>query len=303
MTLIFLIGFLLGGGILAVVSARWSPLLPRWISLAAIGVDLVLAVRIWAGRPSAAVSPWYDEVDWRWIPGFGVHFHLAVDGLSLLMVMLTLFLGIISVVTSWTEIQQKVGFFHFNLMWVLAGIASVFVAFDLFLFYFAWELMLVPMYFLIVIWGHERRVYAGMKFFLFTQCSGLLMLVNPKTVTHRPARTPSRSKANGGKTRVRAAWTAASWPAGRVRRYTAGLTSNAICAARASSLPKVTGVKWCAIIDAVPRYVPPVAMMSSIRETRPPLVTRQAKNAEKAAPYSQPGGPAGPFPELTVTLK
>jgi len=177
MTLIFLIGFLLGGGILAVVSARWSPLLPRWISLAAIGVDLVLAVRIWAGRPSAAVSPWYDEVDWRWIPGFGVHFHLAVDGLSLLMVMLTLFLGIISVVTSWTEIQQKVGFFHFNLMWVLAGIASVFVAFDLFLFYFAWELMLVPMYFLIVIWGHERRVYAGMKFFLFTQCSGLLMLV------------------------------------------------------------------------------------------------------------------------------
>ena len=62
-------------------------------------------------------------------------------------------------------------------MWVLAGIAGVFLAVDLFLFYFAWELMLVPMYFLIVIWGHERRVYAAVKFFLFTQCSGLLMLI------------------------------------------------------------------------------------------------------------------------------
>ena len=93
------------------------------------------------------------------------------------MLMLTLFLGLMSVLASWTEIREKIGFFHFNLMWVLAGIASVFLAVDLFLFYFAWELMLVPMYFLIVIWGHERRVYAAVKFFLFTQCSGLLMLL------------------------------------------------------------------------------------------------------------------------------
>jgi NADH-quinone oxidoreductase subunit M len=70
-----------------------------------------------------------------------------------------------------------VGFFHFNLMWILAGIISVFLAVDLFLFYFAWELMLVPMYFLIAIWGHENRIYAAVKFFIFTQLSGLLMLV------------------------------------------------------------------------------------------------------------------------------
>ena len=82
-----------------------------------------------------------------------------------------------AVLASWTEIREKVGFFHFNLMWVLAGIVGVFLAVDLFLFYFAWELMLIPMYFLIVIWGHERRVYAAVKFFLFTQCSGLLMLI------------------------------------------------------------------------------------------------------------------------------
>ena len=78
---------------------------------------------------------------------------------------------------SWTEITSGVGFFHFNLLWILAGIIAVFLALDLFLFYFAWELMLVPMYFLIAIWGHERRVYAAVKFFLFTQLSGLLMLI------------------------------------------------------------------------------------------------------------------------------
>jgi NADH-quinone oxidoreductase subunit M len=176
MILILLIVILLLAGILAGITARWSARLPRWISIAAIGVDLVLAARIWVGRPLNATK-WFDEVDSNWVPSFGIHFHLAVDGLSLLMLGLTFFLGIIAVVTSWTEIRERVGFFHFNLMWVLAGIAGVFLAVDLFLFYFAWELMLIPMFFLIVIWGHERRVYAGVKFFLFTQCSGLLMLL------------------------------------------------------------------------------------------------------------------------------
>src|SRR5205807_4134234 len=107
----------------------------------------------------------------------GIHFHLAMDGLSLLLLVLTFLLGIVSVLTSWREIKEGVGFFHLNLMWILAGIAGVFLAVDLFLFYFAWELMLVPMYFLIAIWGHENRVYAAVKFFIFTQLSGLLMLI------------------------------------------------------------------------------------------------------------------------------
>jgi len=71
-------------------------------------------------------------------------------------VVLTFFLGIVGVLSSWSEIRTAVGFFHFNLLWILAGIVSVFLAVDLFLFYFAWELMLVPMYFLIALWGHER---------------------------------------------------------------------------------------------------------------------------------------------------
>jgi NADH-quinone oxidoreductase subunit M len=176
MILVLLISILLLGGVLAGISARWSTRLPRWISLAALIVDLVLAAALWAGR-GARAALWIDEVDTSWVPSFGIHFHLAVDGLSLLMLVLTLLLGIVGVLCSWTEIREKVGFFHFNLMWVLAGIAGVFLAVDLFLFYFAWELMLVPMYFLIVIWGHEQRIYAATKFFLFTQCSGLLMLL------------------------------------------------------------------------------------------------------------------------------
>ena len=177
MILIWLIVVLFAGGILAGLAARWNTQLPRWIALIGIGVDLVLAAGIWTGRASSGNRPWLDELDWNWVPGLGAHFHLAVDGLSLLMLMLTFFLGIIAVLASWTEIRERVGFFHFNLLWVLAGIVGVFLAIDLFLFYFAWELMLIPMYFLIVIWGHERRVYAAVKFFLFTQLSGLLMLI------------------------------------------------------------------------------------------------------------------------------
>jgi NADH-quinone oxidoreductase subunit M len=177
MILIWLIGILLIAGILAWLTARWSEQVPRWISLIAIGVDLVLAAGLWGRRASGATTLWLDEVDFNWVPSFGIHFHLALDGLSLLMLVLTLFLGTMAVLASWTEIREKVGLFHFNLMWVLAGIASVFLAVDLFLFYFAWELMLVPMFFLIVIWGHERRLYAAVKFFLFTQLSGLLMLI------------------------------------------------------------------------------------------------------------------------------
>ena len=176
MILVLLILILLLAGILAPIAARWSKHLPGWICLAALGLDLILIASIWTIRAPGA-KQWIDEVDWRWVPAFGIHFHLAVDGLSLLMLALTFFLGIIAVLASWTEISQGIGFFHFHLMWVLAGIAGVFLAVDLFLFYFAWELMLVPMYFLIVIWGHERRVYAATKFFLFTQCSGLLMLI------------------------------------------------------------------------------------------------------------------------------
>ena len=81
------------------------------------------------------------------------------------MLLLTFFLGTLAVLCSWNEIQQRQGFFYFNLLWAIAGISGVFVALDLFLFYFFWEVMLVPMFFIIAIWGDRNRKYAAYKFF------------------------------------------------------------------------------------------------------------------------------------------
>ncbi len=181
MILLWFIVILLAGGVLAWLAARWNANAARAIALAAILLDFALGLAVWVRAVGAfdlfRRAEWIEEADWAWMPEFGIHFHLAMDGRSLLLVMLTFFLGALSVLASWTEVTEGVGFFHWNLLWILAGIAGVFLAVDLFLFYFFWELMLVPMYFLIAIWGHERKVYAAIKFFLFTQLSGLLMLV------------------------------------------------------------------------------------------------------------------------------
>ncbi|HSB76008.1 MAG TPA: NADH-quinone oxidoreductase subunit M [Terriglobales bacterium] len=181
MILVGLIAILLAGGVACWIVARWSAAVCRWLALAAIVADLVLSLVLWIRHYPVNLLPtqdWLLQVNWIWFPDAGIHFHLALDGLSLLLLVLTFFLGVVSVLASWAEIRDGVGFFHLNLLWVLAGIAGVFLAVDLFLFYFAWELMLIPMYFLIAIWGHERRVYAAVKFFLFTQLSGLLMLIS-----------------------------------------------------------------------------------------------------------------------------
>jgi NADH-quinone oxidoreductase subunit M len=184
MILICLIAILILGGLLSWFTGRRSNLWPRCISLAFLGVDLILSLMLWSRDasqvkllPALAPKAWIEEVDWTWVPQLGIHLHLALDGLSLLLVVLSIILGIAAVLASWKEIGEGVGFFHFNLMWILAGILGVFLSVDLFLFYFSWEMMLIPMYFLISIWGHERRVYAAVKFFIFTQTSGLLMLL------------------------------------------------------------------------------------------------------------------------------
>jgi NADH-quinone oxidoreductase subunit M len=181
MILLLLIIIPLLGGLAAWVFGRDNNASARWISLAALMLDTVLLLSFWSDsslQPMLDQGKWLVEWNQAWIPQLGISFHLAMDGLSFLLIALTLFLGIISVVCSWTEIRDRVGFFHMNLLWILAGILGVFLALDLFLFYFFWELMLVPMYFLINIWGHENRVYASLKFFIFTQAGGLFMLLS-----------------------------------------------------------------------------------------------------------------------------
>ncbi len=181
MIIIWLIIILMLGGITVLFTDKINTKLSRWISLFVLLIDFVIIIIFWLSNPASITIS--GEADWlvsftkEWIPQFGISLNFAMDGLSLILIVLTIFLGILSVLTSWNEIQERVGFFHFNLLWILAGIIGVFTALDLFLFYFFWEVMLIPMYFLIGIWGHENRLYAAYKFFIFTQASGLLMLL------------------------------------------------------------------------------------------------------------------------------
>ncbi len=164
------------GGFIALTAGRRRDVLARWISLATLSVGLILTLVTWTSA-GPGEGMWVSEAHATWIPSLGIGFHLGMDGLSLVMVLLSYALGIAAVVASWEEITDRVGAFHLTLMATLSGVIGVFVAADLFLFYVFWELMLVPMYFLIAIWGHERRRHAAMKFAIFTQAGGLALLV------------------------------------------------------------------------------------------------------------------------------
>jgi NADH-quinone oxidoreductase subunit M len=181
MILVFAIVWFVVGGLLAWLAARWSTVWPRWISLITLGIHLIPLLALWVGYlgqgGASAQGPWLAQLNLPWIPQLGISFALGMDGVSLLLVILANVLGIMAVAASWEGIQYRVGFFHFNLLWILAAIVGVFLSLDLFLFYVFWEMMLVPLYFLIGIWGHENRVYATLKFFIFTQASGLFMLL------------------------------------------------------------------------------------------------------------------------------
>ncbi len=176
MILVYLIIILLAGALLAWIAGKWNPIWSRITSLVVLSIDFFL-ILLYTFQPNSPDNKWLIDFKLDWIPAFGISIHFALDGLSLVLLWLTFFLGILSVIISWKEIDTKVGFFHFNLLLILAGIVGVFLSLDLFLFYFFWELMLVPMFFLIGIWGHENRTAASYKFFLYTQASGLLMFI------------------------------------------------------------------------------------------------------------------------------
>ena len=113
----------------------------------------------------------------KWINQPPIHYHLGVDGISLFLVILTTFLTPISILASWKSIQHRVKEFFVMLLMLEVGVVGVFFSLDLFLFFLFWEVMLIPMAFLIGIWGHERRVYAAVKFVLYTMAGSILMLV------------------------------------------------------------------------------------------------------------------------------
>jgi NADH-quinone oxidoreductase subunit M len=113
----------------------------------------------------------------HWIPGIGVSYFFGVDGISTLLILLTTLLGAIAILSSWTAITQRVRQYYIFLLLLQTGMLGVFCALDMFLFYVFWEVMLVPMYFLIGIWGGPRRLYAAIKFFLYTLVGSVVMLL------------------------------------------------------------------------------------------------------------------------------
>jgi NADH-quinone oxidoreductase subunit M len=165
----------LAGFLVALCLPRTSPQSSRiWallLSLATFAASLGLL--LWFDR--GASGPQFT-LDLPWISTPDIHFHIAADGVSIWLALLSTFLTPICVLISWRNIQKSVKEFYAFLLLLEFGLIGVFIAQDLFLFYVFWEVSLVPMYFLIGIWGHDRRIYAAVKFFLFTMAGSVLML-------------------------------------------------------------------------------------------------------------------------------
>ncbi len=149
----------------------------RWTALAVSFLDFILTIIVFQNFSSANVEMQFRDGPIVWIKSLGITYSLGVDGISLLLVILTPFLSIIAIASTWNAVRDKVKGFMISMLMLETGMLGVFLATDLFLFYLFWETMLIPMYFLIGIWGGPRKIYAAIKFVLFTMFGSLLMLL------------------------------------------------------------------------------------------------------------------------------
>jgi NADH-quinone oxidoreductase subunit M len=168
---------LLGVLVLLFVNAEQKNL-ARWIalvtSLITFAISIVVLVQF---NPADGGLQMVINLPWIQVAGWNINYHMAIDGLSILLVLLTTFLVPISILSTWTAVEERVKEFMIFFLLLEVGMVGVFLAMDLFLFYIFWEFTLVPMYFLIGIWGGERRIYAAIKFFLYTMAGSILMLL------------------------------------------------------------------------------------------------------------------------------
>ena len=164
----------LGG--LAILLMRGRPNLYKSVTLAVTGANfgLSLVLIAWFDRYTADMQ-FVEKVPW--IASLGISYHMAVDGISVLLILLTTLLSLIIVPASWNYIKERERQFFAAFLFLETGLIGIFCARDLFMFYVFWEVMLVPMYFIIGVWGGPRRIYAAIKFFLFTFAGSLLMLI------------------------------------------------------------------------------------------------------------------------------
>ncbi len=176
MTLLELVLFIPAGGFLAALFfPKDNPKLVRNFSLGVSLIVFLLSLGL-IGPVQADPQHLQFERSMQWIQSPAIRYHIGVDGLSLWLVLLSTLLTPICILVSWNSIQKNVKLFYAFMLLLLAGVVGVFVAQDLFLFYVFWEISLVPMYFLIGIWGHDKRIYAAVKFFLYTMAGSVLML-------------------------------------------------------------------------------------------------------------------------------
>ncbi|MBA2684992.1 MAG: NADH-quinone oxidoreductase subunit M [Gemmatimonadaceae bacterium] len=148
----------------------------RMVALLVFVLEFVVSMGLWWSYDPAG-SRWQATYDHWWIIPWNARLSLGIDGISLMMVLLTTVIMPLAVLGSWTSIRSKVRSYYALLMVLTTGMLGVFVSRDMLLFYVMWEIMLVPMYFIIGIWGGERRIYASLKFFVYTMAGSLLMLV------------------------------------------------------------------------------------------------------------------------------
>src|SRR5882724_7888971 len=166
-----LAGFL----VLLFLPAARKDLIRLWANLASFAtfaISLLLVTGFQADR-----AGYQFEEQAVWIPSIGAHYHIGIDGISLLLVMLTTLMTFLAVLCSWSAIEDRVKEYYAMFLLLETGMIGVFLSLDFFLFYVFWELVLVPMYFIIGIWGGPRKLYAAIKFFLYTLAGSVLMLL------------------------------------------------------------------------------------------------------------------------------
>jgi NADH-quinone oxidoreductase subunit M len=170
---------LVGALILLIFFKREQKVGAAWFATGVAAADFLVSLFLWFGwagaRPDAFGFRFVQQVPW--IERFGIQYIVGVDGISMLMVLLTTVLGFVAILSAWTSVQHRVKEFYAYLLLLQVGMIGVFVSLDFFLFYIFWEVMLIPMYFIIGVWGGKRRIYAAVKFFVYTFLGSVLMLL------------------------------------------------------------------------------------------------------------------------------
>ena len=167
------------GAVLILLLKRDASRMIQIVATLTAVADFVVSLYLWPNfdRNATGAAMWQFRETYEWIPSLGVKYDFGIDGIAMLLILLTTFMGIIAVVCSYTAIKIREKEYYLLLLVLQTGMLGTFCSLDFFLFYVFWEIMLVPMYFLIGIWGGPRREYAAIKFFLYTLLGSVFILI------------------------------------------------------------------------------------------------------------------------------